>query len=128
MKQEASRELKMEATCPFKTLVDFQQTTQQCIPQDRTLHNHKHENIESYRPRFFSETISVSHGHVTCQWISVVSHMLTDYKQFRAAFRHILWSESTQNLVKCSIYLNKQSGLPLSGHFSKYTVLVFYLD
>jgi hypothetical protein len=31
-----SSTLKMETTCSSKTLVDFQQTTQPCIPEDMT--------------------------------------------------------------------------------------------
>jgi hypothetical protein len=50
--QVASRALKMEATCLFKMLLDFQWTTPHYIPQERTLRNHKCETLESYRPRF----------------------------------------------------------------------------
>jgi hypothetical protein len=39
---------KMEATCSPRTLVDFQQTTQRYVPEDRTLHNHQCENTKSY--------------------------------------------------------------------------------
>jgi hypothetical protein len=44
-----SSTLKMEETCPSETLVDFQQTTQCYIPEDRSLHNHCCENLKSYK-------------------------------------------------------------------------------
>jgi hypothetical protein len=39
---------KMEVTCSFQTSVGFQRTTQYYIPEDRTLHNHRCENLKSY--------------------------------------------------------------------------------
>jgi hypothetical protein len=43
-----SSTLKMEAVCSSETSVDFQRTTRRYIPQDRTLHNHRCENLKSY--------------------------------------------------------------------------------
>jgi hypothetical protein len=40
--------LKMEEACPYNTAVDYQRTTQRYIPEDRTLHNHRCENLKSY--------------------------------------------------------------------------------
>jgi hypothetical protein len=40
--------LKMEATCSSQTSVDFQRTTRRYIPEDRTLHNHRCENLKYY--------------------------------------------------------------------------------
>jgi hypothetical protein len=40
--------LKMEATCSSETSVDSQRTTLHYIPEDRTLHNHRCENLKSY--------------------------------------------------------------------------------
>jgi hypothetical protein len=34
--------------CSSKTWVDFQQTTQHYIPEGRTLHNHRCENLKAY--------------------------------------------------------------------------------
>jgi hypothetical protein len=39
--------LKMEAACSSETPVDFQRTTWRYIPEDRTLHNHRCENLKS---------------------------------------------------------------------------------
>jgi hypothetical protein len=36
------------STCSSETSVDFQRVTRRYIPQDRTLHNHRCENLESY--------------------------------------------------------------------------------
>jgi hypothetical protein len=36
-----------EATCPSETSVDFQRTTGRYIPEDRTLHSHLCENLNS---------------------------------------------------------------------------------
>jgi hypothetical protein len=43
-----SSTLKMEATCSSETSVDFQRTTQRYNPEDKTLHNHRCENLKSY--------------------------------------------------------------------------------
>jgi hypothetical protein len=44
----SSSALKMEAICSFESYVDFHRTTRRCIPEDRTLLNHRCENIKSY--------------------------------------------------------------------------------
>jgi hypothetical protein len=44
--------LKMEAICSSETSADFQRTTRRYIPKDGTLHNHRCENLKSYRARF----------------------------------------------------------------------------
>jgi hypothetical protein len=38
----------MEAMFSSETLVDFHRTTWRYIPEDRTLYNHRCENLESY--------------------------------------------------------------------------------
>jgi hypothetical protein len=40
--------LKMEAICSSETSVDFQWSTCRYISEDRTLHNHRCENLKSY--------------------------------------------------------------------------------
>jgi hypothetical protein len=65
------------------------------------------------------------------QWLAAISQTLTNYEQFKIAFAKNYWSRSHQNLVKCSIYLDKydrQSDLSMSGHFIKYAVLASYLE
>jgi hypothetical protein len=44
-----SSTLKMEATCSSETSVDFQRTTRPYIPDNRTHHNHRCENLRSYK-------------------------------------------------------------------------------
>jgi hypothetical protein len=39
----------MESLCSSETLVNFQRNTQRCIQDDRTLHSHHPESIESYK-------------------------------------------------------------------------------
>jgi hypothetical protein len=43
-----SSTLKMKATCSSKTSSDFKRTTRRYSPEDRTLHNHRCENLRSY--------------------------------------------------------------------------------
>jgi hypothetical protein len=43
-----SSTLQMEATYTSGTSVDFQRTTRRHIPVDRSLHNHRYENLVSY--------------------------------------------------------------------------------
>jgi hypothetical protein len=40
--------MKNEATCSSETAIDFQRTTRRYIPEDKTLHNHRCENLKSY--------------------------------------------------------------------------------
>jgi hypothetical protein len=44
-----SSTLKMEAICSSETSVSSQQTTRRHIPEDDTLHNHRCENLKSYK-------------------------------------------------------------------------------
>jgi hypothetical protein len=46
-----SSTLKMEATCSSETSVDFHRTTRSYIPEVRTFHNHRCENLKSYNGR-----------------------------------------------------------------------------
>jgi hypothetical protein len=43
-----SSNLKMEAVCSPKTLVDFQLITKRHISENRTLHNHLYDKLKSY--------------------------------------------------------------------------------
>jgi hypothetical protein len=45
--KQSSSTLNMEATCSSETSVDFQWTTRHYIPQDRTFHSHRCENLKS---------------------------------------------------------------------------------
>jgi hypothetical protein len=42
-----SSTLKMKAICSSEELVDLHRTTRRYIPEDRTLHNHRCENLKS---------------------------------------------------------------------------------
>jgi hypothetical protein len=48
--------LKTETTCSFETSVDFHGNTRRYLPEDRTLRNHRYDNLRSYeaRPCFLS--------------------------------------------------------------------------
>jgi hypothetical protein len=54
-----SSTLKMEAICSSETSVDFQFTTQPCIPDDNTFHKNGCENLKSYKNRFLDCRLSV---------------------------------------------------------------------
>jgi hypothetical protein len=43
-----SSTLKMEEKYSSEMSVDFQRTSRRCIPEDKTLHNHRCENLKSY--------------------------------------------------------------------------------
>jgi hypothetical protein len=51
----------MEVTRSSETLLHFQKTTRRHKPEDRTLHNHGHENLESY---FTFTFLGQADGHV----------------------------------------------------------------
>jgi hypothetical protein len=50
-KSSLASTLKMDMTCSSETSADFQQTTWCYIPDNRTIHNHCRENLESYAIR-----------------------------------------------------------------------------
>jgi hypothetical protein len=70
-------------------------------------------------------------GDLSRQWAETGSHQLRDYESFRKELLNICWSASQQSLIKCSLYqgkYNRQSNLPLSGHFLKCATVASYLD
>jgi hypothetical protein len=76
-----SSTLKMEAICSSETSVDTQRTTRHYIPQDGTLHNHRCENIKSYRAITFQPVISINTCiymkiHQTFPWTQAVMHKI----------------------------------------------------
>jgi hypothetical protein len=67
---------KLEATCLYETSVDFQWTTRRYIPKDRTLHNHRCDDMQSH-PFFancFTTILSVA---LPCQCGRMVLSMRT---------------------------------------------------
>jgi hypothetical protein len=50
----------MEARCSSKTLIDFQQTTQNYIPENWILHDHCCENLKSYIKNKVQTTVKAS--------------------------------------------------------------------
>jgi hypothetical protein len=42
------RKSRWQAKCSSETSVDFQRTTRRYIPEERTLHNHRYENLKFY--------------------------------------------------------------------------------
>jgi hypothetical protein len=67
--------LKMEATCSSETSVDFQRTTRCYIPEDRTLHNHRCENLKSYTSKFHSRVTGMNLCNVVRPGISKTEPM-----------------------------------------------------
>jgi hypothetical protein len=45
----------MEAICFSETSVDFQRITPRYIPEDNTVHNHRCENLKSYKDRLICD-------------------------------------------------------------------------
>jgi streptogramin lyase len=74
----------MEATYSTETSVDFQRTTRCCIPEDRTLHNHRCENLRSYVLDDFGRLwyISQIYGFLWAR-ISPVAEGLLNYQHRR---------------------------------------------
>jgi hypothetical protein len=64
----------MEAICSSETSVETHQTTRRCILEDYTLHNHRCENLKSYKikicPQYFLKLPSVRFhkNPIGCYW------------------------------------------------------------
>jgi hypothetical protein len=69
-------------------------------------------------------------GEMSRQWVEKISHQLTDYEAFRKIFLETWWSQTAQNLAKCSLYqarYDRRSNLPLSGHL-RYATTASYFE
>jgi hypothetical protein len=56
----------MEEICSSETTVDTQRTTRRYIPEDGTLHNHRCENLRSYKhEQYFEMTTKIPALSVT---------------------------------------------------------------
>jgi hypothetical protein len=52
--------LKMDAPCSSDASVNFQRTTRRCIPEDRSVCNHRWEDLKPYSLKLFSEYLLAS--------------------------------------------------------------------
>jgi hypothetical protein len=76
-----SSTLKMETICSSETSVDFQRVTRRYIPEDKTLHNHRCENLKSYfhlsvllhPPFYFSVLLSCHPASLFTQVLLVIT-------------------------------------------------------
>jgi hypothetical protein len=59
-----SSTLKIEVICSSETSVDFQRTTWRYIPEDRTLHNHRSEDLNS-------DNVCLYSAHLTCSFLDI---------------------------------------------------------
>jgi hypothetical protein len=55
----------MKTIFSSKTPVDFQRTTRRYIPEDRTLHNHRCENLKSYIKKLQDRELWTFHWPLT---------------------------------------------------------------
>jgi hypothetical protein len=69
-----SSTLKIEATCPSKTLVDFQWTTPRYIPEGRTVHNHRCKSLKSSTRIFLIRHLRLSLKMVKFWFLSTLDH------------------------------------------------------
>jgi hypothetical protein len=70
--------VKMKVTCSPETSVDLQRTTQLYISENRTLHNHRRENLKSHESRKQILFRGIFYGFVSslimqCRWWSYMS-------------------------------------------------------
>jgi hypothetical protein len=71
--------LQMEMICISETSVNFQRTTRRCIPEDRSLHNYRCENLKSFMT-VFTKTLylSVLRSIRSAVWKSVIKYSQLD--------------------------------------------------
>ncbi|PNF34392.1 hypothetical protein B7P43_G14526 [Cryptotermes secundus] len=70
-------------------------------------------------------------GQMSKQWVETITVNLRDYEEFEREFSRISWSQSKQDLIRCSLYqgkYNRNSNLSLSVYFLKHATMASYLD
>jgi hypothetical protein len=76
---------------PSETSVDFQRTSRRYIPEDKTIHNQRRENLKSWKHTVCSSHTSRYHGSPVLPFPSIMEQLfILDYTQL------------TFNSLKCS--------------------------
>jgi hypothetical protein len=89
--------LKMETRCSPETSVDTQRTTQRYIPEDGTLHNHRCENLKSYK-----EHVWRNRGRI----VFIMAHIfLRDIEKLWSADTFVLWYMAPTSGVYASFFI-----------------------
>jgi hypothetical protein len=60
----------MQAMCSSEMSADFQRTTRPYIPEDRTLYNHRCENLRSYMKRILVLLVSYTQPKATYKYFT----------------------------------------------------------
>jgi hypothetical protein len=70
----------MKVSCSSKTPVDFQQTILHYVPEDRTLHIHECENLESYTNKTITGGIYLKYKMmpkaVLIEFLDIITHSI----------------------------------------------------
>jgi hypothetical protein len=101
----------IEATCSSETSDDFQRPAKRYIPEDTTVHNHRCENLKSYRRNGVQ-----SFGHDWCNGADIIQRTLHKAIQMICCIVNVSdvnwlarWTELTQRSQSDCFYLE---GLP----------------
>jgi hypothetical protein len=90
-----SSTLKMKATCSSETSVHFQRTTRRYIPEDRTLHNYRCENLKSYNTvTVFEQSPHSRADHKPCHLYYYFKSFMSfeHHYETRGGSRKFLWN------------------------------------
>jgi hypothetical protein len=74
-----SSAVELEVICSSKTALDFQQTTQLYIPEDKTFHNHFCENLKSYAVQNLFQIKAVDKNETYILYPICISHKLRGF-------------------------------------------------
>jgi hypothetical protein len=96
-----------EVTFSSETSADFQRTTRRYIPEGRTLHNHRCENLRSYIIKFIPR---ITHRNNTCERAQIKKVLIMQFSPVSDHFLFlgpsILLSELFSNTLNYNIRFN----------------------
>jgi hypothetical protein len=119
-----SSTLKTEATCSSEALVDFQRSTRRYIPEDRTLRNHRCENLISYKgliaPRTIAELEVCPFLFIRCCLFSMFRAPLDNWRRspLFAIWGHAMLLTRAQKLWPATSLLVRSYAFQRTGLFA----------
>jgi hypothetical protein len=93
--------LKMETTRSSETPIDFQWTIRRYIPENRTLYNHRCENLKSYKAYYCLVLNLKIHYYRIIKWTTPIVEYLLEFRSVRTSLSAPTVKGATKISVQC---------------------------